>query len=122
MYKLMGNNTVLRLFDQTAIAFVDSNRDYEEYKQWLEKGNIPVPEFSNKQLEEQGILSIKTKCNEVINSKYPIYKQLNISNLLDGYTDEDKNRMNNFINSTRAISKEAIIKGTSLKDIYWSIP
>lgn len=51
MYKLIGTNSVKRLADGACIPFADGNRDYEEYKQWLEDGNTPEPEFTQEELK-----------------------------------------------------------------------
>ena len=103
------------------IPKADGNREYELIKQWLDKGNIPEPQFTNEELNQQRISLIKRKCGDIIESKYPLYKQLNITNLLDGYTQEDKTKMINFINSIRAISNKAELEGTAIDDIEWVI-
>lgn len=51
MYKLIGTKSVKRLADGAYIPFADSNRDYEEYKLWLEEGNIPEPEFTEEEIK-----------------------------------------------------------------------
>lgn len=71
--------------------------------------------------EKQRVLSIKDEAGLIIELRYPIFKQLNITNLLDGYTSEDKTKMIVFINAIRAISNEAEINGTALEDIEWGI-
>ena len=53
MYKLIGTNSVKRLADGACIPFADGNRDYEEYKQWLEEGNVPEPEFTEAELQAE---------------------------------------------------------------------
>ena len=53
MYKLIGQNSVKRLADGACIPFAGGNRDYEEYKQWLEEGNIPEPEFTEEELAQK---------------------------------------------------------------------
>ena len=103
------------------IPKADGNREYELIKQWLEDGNIPEPEFTDEELNQQRISLIKRKCGDIIESKYPLYKQLNIINLLDGYTQEDKTKMIDFINSIRAISNKAELERTALEDIDWGI-
>lgn len=67
------------------------------------------------------IIKIKIKAGDIVESKYPLYKQLNITNLLDGYTQEDKTKMTDFIDSIRAISNKAELEGTALEDIDWGI-
>lgn len=53
MYKLIGTNSVKRLADGACIPFADGNRDYEQYKLWLDEGNIPEPEFTEEELAQQ---------------------------------------------------------------------
>lgn len=53
MYKLIGQNSVKRLADGACIPFADGNRDYEDYKLWLEEGNIPEPEFTDEEIAQQ---------------------------------------------------------------------
>lgn len=53
MYKLIGKESVKRLEDGAYIPFADGNRDYEEYKLWLEEGNKPEPEFTDEELAQQ---------------------------------------------------------------------
>lgn len=50
MYKLLGTNSVKRLEDGAYIPFADGNSDYEQYKQWIEEGNTPEPEFTEEEL------------------------------------------------------------------------
>ncbi len=74
MYKL-NKNSVARLADGAFIPFANGNADYEEYKQWLEEGNTPEPEFTEKEIEADRIQSIKAKAGTLILSKYSIEKQ-----------------------------------------------
>ena len=48
MYKLVsdpkGNvSSVTRLSDKAWIPFDEGNTDYQEYLEWLEEGNTPLP-------------------------------------------------------------------------------
>lgn len=50
MYKLTQPNDltnkveyIIRISDHTFIPTVDGNRDYEEYKEWINEGNEPTP-------------------------------------------------------------------------------
>jgi len=36
-----------------SVPLADGNRDYEEVKEWLAEGNMPEPEFTEEELEEQ---------------------------------------------------------------------
>lgn len=55
MYKLSGTKSVIRLQDNAYIPFAVGNKDYEEYKQWLNEGNTPEPEFTEAELAQQVI-------------------------------------------------------------------
>ena len=52
MYKLQ-QNSIQRLSDGSSIPFANGNIDYEEYKQWIEEGGIPEPEFTDAELLQQ---------------------------------------------------------------------
>ena len=84
-----------------------------------EHEDAPIAEISKEELEKQRISLIKRKSGDIIESQYPIYKQLNITNLLDGYTQKDKDEMIEFINKIRNISNKAEQEGTALEDINW---
>ena len=71
--------------------------------------------------ETQRIQQIESKCNEVIEAIYPIYRQINITNLLTPYTEEDREVMKAFIDSKRAICHKAITDGTNVEDINWKV-
>jgi len=42
-YKLIRDNIVKRLSDNTFIPFDPANTDYQAYLQWLAEGNEPLP-------------------------------------------------------------------------------
>ena len=88
-----------------------------------ENGEFIVKDFTtDEQREEQRIQQIEDKCNQVIEAVYPFkYKQINITNLLIPYTEEDREIMRTFINSKRAICHKAIANGTKVEDINWEI-
>ena len=87
-----------------------------------ENGEFILKDFTTyEQREEQRIQEIETKCNQVIEAVYPIYKQINITNLLTPYTEEDKDAMKAFIDSKRAICHKAIAEGTNVVDINWEV-
>ena len=70
--------------------------------------------------EKDRIQQIESKCNQVIESVYPIYKQINITNLLTPYTEQDREDMKAFIDSKRAICHKAIADGTKPEDVDFS--
>ena len=85
-------------------------------------GKFIVKDFTtDKQREKQRIQQIESRCNQSIESVYPIYKQINITNLLTPYTEEDRDIMKAFIDSKRAICHKAIADGTALEDINWKV-
>ena len=71
--------------------------------------------------ETQRVQEIESKCNQSIEAIYPIYKQINITNLLTPYTEKDRDIMKAFIDSKRAICHKAIADGTSVDDINWEV-
>ena len=83
-----------------------------------EDGKLVKKDFTtDEQREEQRIQQIEAKCNQVIEAVYPLkYKQINITNLLIPYTEEDRETMRAFINSKRAICHKAIADGTKPED------
>ena len=86
-----------------------------------ENGEFIRKDFrTDKQREQQRIQEIETKCNQVIEAVYPIYKQINITNLLTPYTEEDRDVMKAFIDSKRAICHKAIADGTKAEDVDFS--
>ena len=70
--------------------------------------------------EKARIQRIESKCNQSIEAIYPIYKQINITNLLTPYTEEDRDVMKAFIDSKRAICNKAISDGTKPEDVDFS--
>lgn len=86
-----------------------------------EDGKLVKKYFTtDEQREEQRIQQIEAKCNQVIEAIYPIYKQINITNLVTPYTEEDRDIMKAFINSKRAICHKAIADGTKSEDVDFS--
>lgn len=71
--------------------------------------------------EEQRISQIESKCGEVIKARYTLEKQINITNLLTPYTEEDREDMKLFIDSKRAICYQAIADGTIPEDVDWGV-
>ena len=76
---------------------------------------------TTKEINEVRIQEIESRCNQVIEAVYPIYKQINITNLLTPYTEEDREAMKAFIDSKRAICHKAIADGTKVEDINWKV-
>ena len=68
MYKLIGTNSVKRLVDGAYIPFADGNRDYEDYKLWLEEGNQPEPEFTEEELAQQELQAKLQEAQAYLNS------------------------------------------------------
>ena len=89
---------------------------------WIKLTEEEIEEHLNPPLiEEQRIQQIEAKCNKAIESVYPIYKQINITNLLTPYTEQDREDMKVFIDSKRAICHKAITDGTKVEDINWEV-
>ena len=87
-----------------------------------ENGEFIRKDFrTEEQREQQRIQEIETKCNQVIEAVYPIYKQINITNLLTPYTEEDREVMKVFIDNKRAICHKAIANGTKIEDVNWEV-
>ena len=86
-----------------------------------ENGEFILKDFrTDKQREQQRVQEIESRCNQVIEAVYPIYKQINITNLLTPYTEQDKDTMKVFIDNKRAICHQAIANGTKIEDVDFS--
>ena len=86
-----------------------------------ENGEFILKDFTtDEQKEKARIQQIEAKCNQAIEAVYPIYKQINITNLLTPYTVEDRDAMKAFIDSKRAICHKAIANGTKIEDVDFS--
>ena len=90
----------------------------KQFDEWDYAQNKWVENIEKK--ETQRIQEIGAKCNQAIESVYPIYKQINITNLLTPYTVEDRDIMKSFIDSKRAICHKAITDGTKAEDVDFS--
>lgn len=75
---------------------------------------------TTEEIDDIRIKEIEAKCNQVIEAVYPIYKQINITNLLTPYTEQDREAMKAFIDSKRAICHKAIDDGTKAEDVDFS--
>ncbi len=83
-----------------------------------EDGKFIVKDFrTDEEIEDIRIKQIESRCNQAIESVYPIYKQINITNLLTPYIEDDKDVMKSFIDSKRAICHKAITDGTKAEDV-----
>ncbi len=111
--KIQGQGYLLN--GTMSVPNADSNREYEAIKQWLAEGNTPEPEFTEKEIEAQRIQAIKSKASELITSKYPDYKQLNI--MRTGGAELET--MSAYIDSIRKISNKAEQDGTKVEDAQW---
>ena len=89
-----------------------------QFDEWDYTQNIWVENIVKK--ETQRIQEIESRCNQAIEAIYPIYKQINITNLLTPYTEEDREVMKAFIDSKRAICHQAIANGTKIEDVDFS--
>lgn len=87
----------------------------ELIKQWLAEGNTPEPEFTEAEIEANRIQAIKQKASELISSKYPDYKQLNIIRV----GGAELEAMSAYIDSIREISNEAEQDGIKVEDVQW---
>lgn len=90
----------------------------KQFDEWDYTQNKWVENIEKK--EAQRIQEIESKCNQAIEAIYPIYKQINITNLLTPYTEDDRDVMKAFIESKRAICHKAIADGTKAEDVDFS--
>lgn len=101
-------------------------------KDWIEISydemmEIINPAKSEEVLEQERIDAINQKANEIIEAKYPLYKQLNIRGKLlkdedtgEHYNDTDIEIMNMFIDTVRGIAKQSKSDGTSADEVNWA--
>lgn len=86
-----------------------------------ENGEFIVKDFrTDVEIEDIRVQQIEAKCNQVIEAVFPIYKQINITNLLTPYTEDDRETMKAFIGSKRAICHKDIADGTKVEDVDFS--
>ena len=90
----------------------------KQFDEWDYTQNKWVENIEKK--EKQRIQEIEAKCNQSIEAVYPIYKQINITNLLTPYIEDDRDVMKAFIDSKRAICHKAIADGTKAEDVDFS--
>ena len=121
--KLNSNNELAGyLIDEKEyVPAVEIDRRYIEILSFIENGvEILKDESVSLVSENTRIFQIETKCNQSIEAVYPIYKQINMTNLLTPYTEEDREAMKAFIDSKRAICHKAIDDGTKPEDVDYS--
>ncbi len=83
-----------------------------------ENGKFIFKDFrTEEEINESRIQQIEVKCNQVIEDVYSIYKQINITNLLTPYTEQDREIMKTFIDNKRDICHKAIANGTKAEDV-----
>ena len=111
--KIQGQGYLLN--GTMSVPKADGNKEYELIKQWLSEGNTPAPEFTEKEIEAQRIQAIKSKASELITSKYPDYKQLNIIRI----GGAELEAMSAYIDSIREISNQAEQDGIKVEDVKW---
>ena len=127
-----GTNKLLGWYDKEIHLEIPTPNIEVTDEVWQEALNINANCYENgefirkdfrtdEQREQHRIQEIETKCNQAIEAVYPIYKQINITNLLTPYTEEDRDVMKTFIDSKRAICHKAIANGTKAEDINWEI-
>lgn len=81
-----------------------------------EDGKFIVKDFRTpEELDIQRIQAIKSKAGELINSKYPDYKQLNIIRVGGVELEE----MSAYIDSIREISNKVEQDGIKVEDVQW---
>lgn len=81
----------------------------------LELEDAPIIERPIEEIEAERIQAIKSKAGELISSKYPDYKQLNI--MRTGGAELET--MSAYIDSIRKISNQAEQDGTKAEDVQW---
>ena len=128
-----GTNKLLGWYDKKIHLEIPTPNIEVTDEVWQEALNINANCYENgefirkdfrtdEQREQQRIQEIETKCNQVIEAVYPFkHKQINITNLLFPYTEQDKEEMIAFINNKRDICRKAIANGTKAEDINWEI-
>ena len=110
--KIQGEGYLLN--GTMSVPKADGNREYELIKQWLAEGNIPEPEFTEEEIDEQRVSLIKANANELITSRYSIVWQLNHPRTLPEYSEQYQ-----YIDRIREISNIAEADGTKFEDTNW---
>lgn len=63
MYKLTKDNVVIRLSDNAFIPFDPANTDAQQFKIWLQKGNIPTSADGETTVTQEEVDAIITLLN-----------------------------------------------------------
>lgn len=117
------NEVKMRYFNiNNIITAIGINQEFLIQSDWIEITEIEAIQISNPikndiELELERVVNIKQKAGELINSKYPDYKQLNIIRV----GGAELAAMTAYIDGIRAKSNEAEALGTLLEDIDWEI-
>ena len=61
MYKILNENTILRIKDNSCIPINEGNMDYQQYLKWLSEGNKPLPLYNQQEIKEKKIEDNKKK-------------------------------------------------------------
>ena len=126
-----GTNKLLGWYDKEIHSKIPTPNIEVTDEVWQEALNINANCYENgefirkdfrtdEQREQQRIQEIEVNCNQVIEAVYPIYKQINITNLLTPYTEQDRDTIKVFIDNKRAICQQAIANGTKIEDVDFS--
>ena len=81
----------------------------------IEHEDAPLIERPIEEIETERVQAIKQKACELISSKYPDYRQLNIIRI----GGAELEAMSAYIDSIREISNKAERDGTSVEDVQW---
>ena len=93
----------------------------DEYKDTIKEVESNIKPLSDEQLQEieqNRIVCIRSKAKELIEAKYPTYKQMNI--LMSGDEVQIKS-MNDYINKIRDISNKAEKTTLNYNEVDWNI-
>ncbi len=133
-----NTNKILGWYDKTINKDIPTPNIEVSDEVWQDALNINANYYENgkfihkdfrtdEELEQIRINAINQKTNEVIEAKYPLYKQLNIRGKLlkdettgTYYNDTDIEIMDMFIDTARGIAKTAKANGTQPEDIDWA--
>ena len=75
--KIQGNGWLVN--GNMSVPNDDGNTHCQHVKLWISLGNTPEDEFTSDELEITRIAKIKAKAGEIINSRYPAFKQQNVA-------------------------------------------